>query len=150
LLHPCVRSFFSQGGRRCWILRVAGEGVEHAEFPLSGLVRAEFDAGVWRLAPATLRAADAGSGADALRVSPRLAARHLRVRPLRGADPDADANARTGVVLGASPSVLPDLRVGDLVWLPVDSLRLHGRIEALALADAKCEITLGPLCVLRT
>lgn len=141
LLHPCVRSFFSQGGRRCWILRVAGESVEHAEFPLAGLVRAEFDAGQWRFAPATLRAADAGSGADALRVSPRLAARPLRVRRLPGEG--------AAMVLGASASVLPDLRVGDLLWLPVDSLRLHGRIEALALKDARCEITLGPLCVLR-
>lgn len=140
LLHPCVRSFFSQGGQRCWILRVAGDGVEHAEFPLRGLVRAEFDAGAWRFAPATQHAADAGSGADAMRVSTRLAARTLRVRPLRRAD--------AGMVLDAAASVLAELRVGDLLRVPVDALRLHARIEGLALNGARCEITLGPVCAL--
>lgn len=140
LLHPCVRSFFSQGGRRCWIQRVAGAGVEHARFPLAGLVRAERDAGTWRFSPATVHATDAGSGADALRVSPRLAARPLRVRPLR--------RTAEGLVLDASVAALPDLRVGDLLWLPLDSLRLQGRIEALAADGTRCEITLGPLCAL--
>jgi hypothetical protein len=140
LLHPCVRSFFSQGGRRCWILRVAGSGVEHSSFPLAALVRAERDAGTWRLTPATLRAADAGSGADALRVAPRLAARPLRVRPLR--------RAGDRFVLDAAASVLADLRIGDLLWLPLDTLRLHGRIDGLALDGARCDVTVGPWCAL--
>lgn len=142
LLHPCVRSFFSQGGRRCWILRVAGEGVEQAVFPLAGLVRAQRDAGTWRFAPATVRAAAAGSGADALRVSPRLAARPLRVRPLRR------EGEGEGIVLSAAASALADLRIGDLLRLPLGALRLHARVEALALDGPDCEITVGPMCAL--
>ena len=37
-LHPAVRGFFSQGGRRCWVLRVAGADARTSRFGLPALL----------------------------------------------------------------------------------------------------------------
>src|SRR5262245_2251897 len=36
-LAPAVRAFFRNGGRRCWVIRVAGETAESNQFPIPGL-----------------------------------------------------------------------------------------------------------------
>src|SRR3954468_12242149 len=36
-LAPAVRAFFRNGGRRCWIVRLAGRGAEYATFEVPGL-----------------------------------------------------------------------------------------------------------------
>src|SRR5207253_4744951 len=57
-LAPTVRSFFRQGGRRCWVVRVAGDEAKSNYFPIPGLALAEFDdAGrLTRLTPAFAQA----------------------------------------------------------------------------------------------
>src|SRR5205823_6015232 len=38
-LAPAVRAFFRNGGKRCWVIRVAGSSARYNYFPISGLVR---------------------------------------------------------------------------------------------------------------
>lgn len=38
-LAPAVRAFFTQGGQRCWIVRVAGPAAARNRFPLAGLLQ---------------------------------------------------------------------------------------------------------------
>lgn len=67
-LGAAVEAYFRNGGRRCWIVRVAGEEAYTHRFPLPGLIEAV--PGPPR--PAVARARSAGSWADGLRVGTRL------------------------------------------------------------------------------
>lgn len=125
LLHPCVRSFFSQGGRRCWVLRVAGEDARTALFPLPGLLLAQREevGRPWRYRPATLAARSPGSGADGWLVAARIQTVVLRARPLAAAH---------GVLSLALPaSAARGVRLGDLLCVALDNLRVHGRIASV-------------------
>ena len=63
-LAPAVRAFFRNGGRRCWIVRVAGSGLDQL-FPIPGLALAEFDElGQHRITPAFAQARSEGSWSD--------------------------------------------------------------------------------------
>lgn len=108
LLGPAVRQYFANGGRRCWIIRVAGEGASYNYFPVPGLLLARFDrAGQVRaVAPAFARASARGAYSDALRLRSALSERHL---PL--ADP---WDGERWLKLGAGQA-LPV--VGDVVCL---------------------------------
>jgi hypothetical protein len=126
LLHPSVRGFFSQGGRRCWVQRVAGDATRVSVFPLPALLvaqRLEPDA-PWRFAPATLVARSPGRGADGVQASARVRQRLLRARPLPGPEDAA-------LVLSIPESASADLRVGDLVRISFDDLWVHGRIDTI-------------------
>ena len=69
-----MRAFFRNGGRRCWIIRIAG-APETNLFPLPGLVQVRGD----ELLPAFARARSAGSGFDRFRAATALAARSVEV-----------------------------------------------------------------------
>lgn len=73
-LGSAVEAFFRNGGRRCWVVRVANTAVR-STFPLAGLVRIDPRSGRWRLGSAQARAA--GSWADRLTVTPVLETRSL-------------------------------------------------------------------------
>jgi hypothetical protein len=95
-LAPAVRAFFDNGGRRCWIVRVAREQSEppHARnraranyFPVPGLLACALnttDASkqhvVEKLNPALVQARSEGSWSDALTVSASLASRPAQVK----------------------------------------------------------------------
>lgn len=95
-LAPAVRAFFDNGGRRCWIVRVAREvaAPPHARnrartnyFPVPGLMAGALnttDAGksdvVERLNPALVEARSEGSWSDALTVSASLVSRPAQVK----------------------------------------------------------------------
>jgi hypothetical protein len=71
LLGPAVRAFFRNGGRRCWVVRVADRADATADlFPLPGVAAVVDPRGT--IAPALLRARSEGSWADRLRVSASL------------------------------------------------------------------------------
>jgi hypothetical protein len=132
LLHPAVRGFFSQGGRRCWVLRVAGGGARSSRFGLPGLLSAQRagPGSAWRFMPATLLGRSPGSGPDAVQVATRVRATPLRARPLPapGAGQLAFAASAAGVL---AP------RVGDLVRIELDGIYVYGHIAAVeALDDA--------------
>ncbi len=87
-LAPAVRAFFANGGRRCWVIRVARSAALEAlrlqrgavpavpdgvarynRFPLAGVLAAVPQAeGGWALAPALARARCEGSWSDTLQV----------------------------------------------------------------------------------
>ncbi len=74
LLGPTVESFFRNGGRRCWVVRVADRGeaapLRH-RFPLPALCRAD------TTAAARVQARAAGNWAQTLGVATRLRSRRL-------------------------------------------------------------------------
>jgi hypothetical protein len=68
-LAPSVRSFFRNGGRRCWVIRVADEDTaEFNYFPIPGLLSAKFKDGNVQIKPAFARARSEGSWTDSFRV----------------------------------------------------------------------------------
>ena len=98
LLAPAVRSFFRNGGRRCWVVRVAAPAAGVTRFPIPGLVHRRPDG---FLRPATLVARSHGSWADSLRVGAAVAAEGLAARAAgTGAvELPATAGAGTGDML---------------------------------------------------
>ncbi len=81
-LAPAVRAFFRNGGRRCWIIRVADESTAKTNlFPLPGLVQIQFDSTETLVSttPALARARSEGSWSDALRVGTSLLSRSRTV-----------------------------------------------------------------------
>jgi hypothetical protein len=98
-LGPAVRAFFSNGGRRCWVIRIArSEALEalrstygvqavvpdgiarYNRFPLSGVLAAAPQAdGGWTIDAAYARARCEGSWSDALRVATALTAEDIAV-----------------------------------------------------------------------
>ncbi len=63
-LAPAVKAFFAQGGRRCWIVRVAGPQAETNRFPLAGLLYS----GVGGYESVVAAARSPGSWSDGLQV----------------------------------------------------------------------------------
>jgi hypothetical protein len=81
-LGPAVRAFFRNGGRRCWVVRVADTSQAKTDaFQLPGIAMVG-DGG--KLQPAVLPARSEGSWADSLRVSASLEPTpvQLRIRSL--------------------------------------------------------------------
>lgn len=76
-LGPAVRAFFENGGRRAWIVRVAGTSATGRELQVPGLLADGPD-----LSRATLPARSEGSWADDLRVGTALGAVGVRVEQL--------------------------------------------------------------------
>ena len=77
LLASAVRSFFRNGGRRCWVVRVAARPAGATRFAIPGVVHRRSDG---FLRPATLIARSQGSWSDPLRLGAALAAEGLAVR----------------------------------------------------------------------
>ena len=102
-LGPAVRAFFRNGGRRCWVVRVADSArAETNRFPLPGILALATSGAI---SQGTLAARSPGSAADGLRVTASIAPEPVRLR-LTATDPVAfDAFA-------ASES---DLAVGDTI-----------------------------------
>lgn len=75
-LAPAVRAFFRNGGRRCWVVRVAGPGAVANRFAIPGLC-ALGPGGA--LAPAYARARSPGSWSDQLQVAAALHSTPLTV-----------------------------------------------------------------------
>jgi hypothetical protein len=109
-LAPAVRAFFRNGSRRCWVVRVAGEGAATNEFPIPGMLRLD---AAGALAPAFAQARSAGSWSDALRVSATLLSRRL-IGPLNMPDWRAPAGERPIDLALIGPD---DVRAGDLLRL---------------------------------
>jgi len=124
LLGSAVEDFFRNGGRRCWVVRVAGAGAETQRFPVPGLVCAD----TWEPAEAQARAA--GSWADRLRAGAVLDREGLPLDPSQGEPFSAAAHDyRLHLSLppgGAVPGDLLELdfstveeEAGPVLFLPV-------------------------------
>ncbi len=120
-LAPAVRSFFRNGGRRCWIVRVAHRPQAVANvFPIRGLHRLGAGGGITQ-ANALARAE--GSWSDALRIQANLVTLALAPRAsIAPASVDVIVNARR------------DLAAGDLLRLtwPGATATLYLAVDSLA------------------
>lgn len=126
LLHPSVRQFFSQGGRRAWVIRVMGSGSVTTRFPVPrmlGLARSDA-ASAWHIAPAFLQARSPGDWADALRVRSETVVTPLSVKPMKLLGDDLTLQAQGPAALGVV--------VGDVLRLPVaEGEWVFGRVAQL-------------------
>ncbi len=75
LLAQAVESFFKNGGRRCWVVRVAGEGATYNHFSLPGLA-AVFDD---KILQAQVRARAQGSWSDDIMAGAALVSRNIEI-----------------------------------------------------------------------
>jgi hypothetical protein len=102
-LAPAVRAFFRNGGKRCWIVRLAGQAATANRFRVPSLKTVSGH-------DAFAVARSAGSWSDGLRVSTNLVRRGIRLHgsPLPGDDP---------VRLEASISAPNEIVPGDLLRL---------------------------------
>ena len=101
LLAPTVRAFFENGGRRCWVIRVAGTAVSR-QFQVSSE-----DAGS---SPAVLQARSPGSWADDLVVTLRLQCEALPI--LRNSN-----NSRLSPGVNVAMGDCVCFTAGDQHWL---------------------------------
>ena len=118
-LAPAVRDFFRQGGRRCWIIRVARDA-NYNYFPIPALLerRANGD-----LFPAFARARSEGRWSDALRVGTSLQAVPIEVTDASFAQYQFEL----------SPNSPGDVQPGDLLRfnLREEGYGLFGVVETL-------------------
>jgi hypothetical protein len=119
LLHPSMRHFFSHGGRRAWILRVAAAGARTNRIPLQQMIALQRDnpGEHWQVRPAWLAARCAGSWSDNLVVTTTVDARPVAVEPV-GLDGDCLTLAAFGPValaLGQGDLLRVELQSGE--WL---------------------------------
>jgi hypothetical protein len=103
-LASAVKEFFRNGGRRCWVVRVAGEGAALNYFPIPGL--AHFDGTT--ITPAFAAARSRGSWADGLQVSASLTSSPLALVTTPIFDPTR---------LALLPGAPGDVSAGDLLRL---------------------------------
>jgi hypothetical protein len=112
-LGPVARAFFRNGGRRCWIVRVARRA-ESGQFTVPGLIRVETGLGGGALAaPAVMRARSEGSWSDGLAVRTNLVGTRLALQ-------DVDLSGGSTVRLHVQAISARHVRVGDVVritWL---------------------------------
>jgi hypothetical protein len=106
-LGPAVRGFFRNGGRRCWVIRVADSTASTNRFPVVGLIA--FDPSTRRWTQAYVDARSPGSWSDGIRVGGALLGDPVHV---------------TGMSHGIGATTLEvsaptNLSVGDLVCLTI-------------------------------
>ena len=106
-LAPAVRAFFRNGGRRCWVVRVASEKAEYNYFPLPGMVQVTGN-GQWNIMQAFARARSQGSWSDDMSVSTSLLSLPVAVTSLEATKP---------LVVDLQPVAQDDVIVGDLLRL---------------------------------
>src|SRR5215472_6233488 len=74
-LGPAVRAFFRNGGKRCWVIRVARRPVAN-RFEVPGLMEVDLATGIWR--PALVEARSGGSWSDGIRIATALLTEPVR------------------------------------------------------------------------
>jgi hypothetical protein len=116
-LGPAVRHFFVNGGKRCWVIRVAGDA-ETVYFPLPGLLEKTGT----HLRPAFARARSAGSWFDRFACATALAA---QIIPVGGMPEGGEVVARLRTGSELSP--------GDLLRFRMPDQDLEAYGQALAL-----------------
>lgn len=78
-LTPAVNAFFTQGGRRCWVVRVADQEQAIAnQFPLAGLLQTNGD----EYSPVVATARSVGSWSDGLQVRAELLLDRISIAPI--------------------------------------------------------------------
>jgi len=112
-LAPAVRAFFRNGGRRCWVIRVAGQPAETDEFPIPGLAQVEGA----QVSPVFLRGRSVGSWFDAFDCATALSVESVEA---------VSAPAAGFGSLNVRLSTSDDLPAGELLRLTWTHAELEG------------------------
>lgn len=112
-LGPAVRSFFRNGGLRCWIVRVAGTSAQYNYVPLPGLAQVDI---AGNLVPAFARARSEGSWSDGLQASSDLLSLPIVATSLTIGDDG-------GLTADLAPASPRDVVEGDLLRLTFPQLQ---------------------------
>ena len=117
-LGPAVRSFFRNGGKRCWVIRVATDEASYNFFPIPGLAMAEVDGSgkVTDISPAFARARSEGSWSDSLRVSSALLTEPFEVTSIFRAGGSAEGFPKDSLAVELR-ALAGDIAIGDLLRL---------------------------------
>ena len=125
-LGPAVRAFLRNGGRRCWVVRVADAGkAETSRFLLPGILQVEGSSGS-PLRPASVAARSPGSWADGLRVGVGLTSTAIVLTSMEmraGTPGDALGEATTSMAAVQSAG---QINPGDLLRLEFTGEELVG------------------------
>jgi hypothetical protein len=142
-LPSAVRAFFRNGGRRCWVIRVAGKGAKYNRFSLPGL--SCFDpVGRVTTGPAMARARSQGSWSDGLVVDLALRSQPLAVaRLFFESTPiavrfDAPASASPGDLLKVT---FPNTK--NVLWVFIDSVKAQGGGRVTVTSNSYFPIIVG-------
>ena len=136
-LAPTVRSFFNNGGCRCWIIRVADEKKAKCNyFQIPGLLVAEKKNGNQReVRPAFAMARSEGSWSDALRVSAVLSAQPV----------NAEVSMRSNKnVIELELAHSEDLNQGDMLRITFEDLGYVVMIPVNPIRQSIDDVTVSP------
>jgi len=136
-LGPAVRSFFRNGGRRCWVIRVASGEAAYNFFPVPGLAMAEVDGAgkVTRVSPAFARARSEGSWSDSLRSSSALLSKPFEVRSVFRADGTREGFPKDSLAVELRASA-GDFVKGDLLRLSFNDSNGGTALVAMLVVEA--------------
>jgi hypothetical protein len=118
-LAPCVRAFFRNGGRRCWVVRVAGAGAAANQFAIPGLFSVtplRTASPVWppaKIDQAYVRARSEGSWSDAIRVEASLVSHALKLQSYDHAAATGDGTIASPLGSQRGPVAIADIVVGS-------------------------------------
>lgn len=129
-LTPAVKAFFTQGGRRCWVVRVADQEQAIAnQFPLAGLLQTNGDA----YSPVVATARSVGSWSDGLQVRAGLLLERISIAPIA-------ISLGTAFSLSLSLPRNQELQPGDLLQLDFyDQQHQHRAYVAIEAANLQVE-----------
>lgn len=131
-LGPAVRAFFRNGGKRCWVVRVAdGRRAARDLFPVSGLAQVDARG---RLSPAVLAARAVGSWADTTRVTSRIVSSPVLLEERAPLVYDALVSSPEAIVPGDLIRVTYAGRPWTLLWT-VQSVTAAAASAPAALVD---------------
>jgi hypothetical protein len=141
-LGPAVRSFFRNGGQRCWVIRVASDEASYNFFPIPGLAMAEVDGAgkVANISPAFARARSEGSWSDSLRVSSALLTEPFEVTSIFRAAGSAEGFPKDSLVVELR-SLASDIVPGDLLRLSFNDSNGKTILVAMVVVET---LTEGP------
>jgi len=123
-LPSAVRDFFDNGGRRCYVVRVAGEGARPNRFRIPGLIAWTSGGG---LRAVVADAAWVGRWSDTMRVGAELHARPLAFQDAIVAD-DTAGTLSVSVEVPANVSLV----AGDLLRIQLDDPRRRSLLFPIA------------------
>lgn len=112
-LKPTVRTFFRNGGQRCWIIRVAGEAAKRNHAPIPGLLALSLSAdrnGRRKISPTFALARSEGSWADSLELRTTILSELIQIRHV-------STDEREGLLLQCEPDVGKVPKSHDLLRL---------------------------------
>ena len=144
-LGPAVRSFFRNGGRRCWVIRVASDDAAYNIFPIPGLAMAELDGDgkVASVTPAFARARSEGSWSDSLRSSSALLSQPFEVLSVSRADGTTEGFPKDSLAVELRASA-DDIITGDLLRLSFSDSGGRTVLVAMLIVEAVAALPDSP------